>query len=428
MQLSCTERLERLLVAINDPGIQGDAIYTRLYVESARQSAWAADQRARSGKSLGPLDGVLFSVKDSTDIQGHATLAGSSLMQHLPGAARDAAVVTQLKSAGAVVVGSTHMTELAFSGIGLNPKLKPLKNPLDRTRVTGGSSSGAAASVAAGLAEVALAGDTGGSIRIPAALCGTVGFKPSHDMISTEGIFPLSRTLDVIGPIARSAGQCADTFHVLTQYRHQWHEPLPKPRLVVVGGPAAKMDPQVANVFSRAIMQLARADYLLEDDDFATHWEAIRSMDRIGVFTVPELLAALQEAGVTDLGSIDPMIGRRIAEYRSMTAVDYVRLIRRRQQHMAAMDDYLADGRLLVLPTVPCIAPEITSLASVDAQFEATARLVANCRFANLFDLPAITLPLPTAGPAVGLMLVSRKGSDGYLLAAAQRIEALLAE
>jgi aspartyl-tRNA(Asn)/glutamyl-tRNA(Gln) amidotransferase subunit A len=428
MPLSCSERLERLLEAISNTDNQGDAIYTRLYAESARQSACAADQRARSGKRLGPLDGVLFSVKDSTDIQGHTTLAGSPLLQHLPAAAADAAVVAQLKNAGAVVVGSTHMTELAFSGIGLNPKLKLLRNPLDPARVTGGSSSGAAASVAANLAEIALAGDTGGSIRIPAALCGAVGFKPSHGKISTQGIFPLSRTLDVIGPIARSVRQCADTFHTLTGYRHQWHEPLPKPKLVVVGGLASIMDTQVANVFSRAIMQLARTDYVLEDDDFAMYWEAIKGMDRTGVFTVPELLSALREVGVTDIEGVDPMISQRIAAYRSMTAVDYVSLSRQRQQHMATMDNYLADGRMLVLPTVPCIAPEIDSLTTTDAQFETTARLVTNCRFANLFDLPSITIPLPTAGPAVGLMLVSTRGSDGRLLAAAQRVETLLAE
>ena len=167
--------------------------------------------RARAlGVSLGPLDGAIVSIKDLFDVAGEPTRAGSKILaEEAEPAAADAAIVRRLRAGGAVIVAKTNMTEFAFSGIGANPHFGTPGNPRDRTRVPGGSSAGAPVAVADGMCEISIGTDTGGSVRIPASLCGLVGFKPSRQRVPTDGAFPLSYSLDSVGPIARSVADCA---------------------------------------------------------------------------------------------------------------------------------------------------------------------------------------------------------------------------
>ncbi|MFT4192205.1 MAG: amidase family protein, partial [Comamonas sp.] len=202
--LTATLRLEQALAAIDAAGAEGLRIFTRVYAERARAEAQAADQRAALGLSLGPLDGRLVSVKDLFDVAGEPTTAGSALLRGAAPAARDAEAVRRLRAGGAVIVGKTNMTEFAFSGLGLNPHYGTPGNAHDATRIPGGSSSGAGVSVARGMAEIAIGSDTGGSIRIPSALNGLVGFKPTRARVPLAGAFPLSFTLDTLGPLATS--------------------------------------------------------------------------------------------------------------------------------------------------------------------------------------------------------------------------------
>src|SRR4051794_27927178 len=194
---SSVELTRAALARIADPVGEGPRVFTRVYADAVDQAA-EQDRRCARGGIASPLAGVPISIKDLFDVAGETTLAGSKALVGYPPAGRDAEVVARLKRAGAVIVGKTNMTEFAFSGLGLNPHYGTPRNPWDRERgrIPGGSSSGAAVSVTDGMAVAAIGTDTGGSVRIPAALCGLVGFKPTAARIPREGVLPLSETLD----------------------------------------------------------------------------------------------------------------------------------------------------------------------------------------------------------------------------------------
>src|SRR5215207_4539170 len=207
---SARDRLEQALDRIAAPSGEGKRACLTIYADAARGAADAADARTKAGKPIGPLDGAIVSIKDLYDVAGEVTRAGSRVLadEGLVAAA-DAPVVKRLREAGAVIVAKTNMSEFAFSGVGANPHFGTPGNPFDRARAPGGSTSGGAVAVADGMCDIAIGSDTGGSTRIPAALCGIVGFKPSKQRVPTEGAFPLSFTLDSIGPMARSVTDCA---------------------------------------------------------------------------------------------------------------------------------------------------------------------------------------------------------------------------
>ncbi len=234
----------------------------------ARDVADAQDRLRRAGYAASPLAGLPVSVKDLFDIAGERTLAGSKALDDRPPAARDAAIVQRLKAAGAVIVGRTNMTEFAYSGVGINPHYGTPGNPYDRARIPGGSSSGAAVSAKDGSSVVAIGTDTGGSVRIPAALCGLVGFKPTARRVPTTGAFPLSTTLDSVGPLARTVACCAIADAVLAGEPPEVPPPrdvaglrLAVPQAVVLGG----LDDAVSASFARALSALSRAGAQVTD-------------------------------------------------------------------------------------------------------------------------------------------------------------------
>src|SRR5580698_3400376 len=254
---SSRARLEQALARINDPKGDGAKACLTVYSEAAHAAADAADARARAGISLGPLDGTIVSIKDLFDIAGEPTRAGSKILAEEAAPAKaDAVVVQGLRAAGAVVVAKTNMTEFAFSGIGAHPHFGTPGNPRDRTRVPGGSSAGAPITVADGMSEIAIGTDTGGSVRIPAALCGLVGFKPSRQRVPTDGAFPLSTTLDSVGPIGKSVADCAAADAVMAGEDILPLEPIDLSGLrlgVAEGLPLDRPDDTVAATFALAV-------------------------------------------------------------------------------------------------------------------------------------------------------------------------------
>src|SRR5579871_2267052 len=260
MPTSCRDRLEHALFRIGDAKGEGARACLTIYQDAARAAADAADARARAGISLGPLDGAIVSIKDLFDIAGEPTRAGSKILaEEAKPAAADAAIVRRLRSGGAVIVAKTNMTEFAFSGIGANPHFGTPGNPRDRARVPGGSSAGAPVAVADGMCDIAIGSDTGGSVRIPAALCGLVGFKPSKQRVPTDGAFPLSYTLDSIGPIGRTVTDCAAADAVMAGEDFLPLEPLPLAGLrfgVAEGLPLDRLDDTVAAAFNTALAKL----------------------------------------------------------------------------------------------------------------------------------------------------------------------------
>src|SRR5437764_10425709 len=224
------DRLEQALARIADPNGEGARACLTIYTQAARAAAEAADARAKSGVSLGTLDGAIVAIKDLFDVAGEPTRAGSRILADAPPAKADAPIVRRLRAAGAGIIAQTNMTEFAFSGAGMNPHYGTPGNPADRARVPGGSSSGAAVAAADHMCEIAIGTDTGGSTRIPAALCGIVGFKPSQWRVPTKGAFALSYTLDSIGPLARTVADCARTDAVMAG-----DEPAPLEPVLIAG-------------------------------------------------------------------------------------------------------------------------------------------------------------------------------------------------
>src|SRR6185295_10943856 len=260
--MTVRDSLEAALARIADPAGEGARACLTVYAEHARAAADAADARRKAGISLGPLDGAIVSIKDLFDVKGEPTRAGSKILADAPPASADAPVVRRLRAAGAVIVAKTGMSEFAFSGVGMNPHYGTPGNPADRARVPGGSSSGAAVSAADGMCEIAIGTDTGGSTRIPAALCGVTGFKPTKSRVPTDGAYPLSPTLDSVGPLARSVEDCAKADAVLAGEAPWEIEPAQVRDLqigILAGEPLTELDEIAASRFEGAVAALDRA-------------------------------------------------------------------------------------------------------------------------------------------------------------------------
>jgi len=429
--ISARERLEIALGRIDDPKGEGARACLTVYREPAKAAADAADARAKAGISLGPLDGTVVSIKDLFDVAGEVTRAGSrALAEEAKPAVADAPVVRRLRAGGAIIVAKTNMSEFAYSGIGANPHFGTPGNPADRKRVPGGSSSGAVVAAADGMCEIAIGTDTGGSCRIPGALCGIVGYKPSRQRIPTEGAFPLSYSIDSIGPIARSVEACVKADAVMAGDNLVLPNIIPIAGLrvgIVQGMPIENLDETVAKRFPQAIDMLKRAGARLTDETLSLIDGMVQVNSKGGVqpaeaFTVHrDLLSRRAEA-------IDPNIRARLERSRNVSAADYIDMVRERARLIRAMDARLADLDILAMPTTPIVAPTMAEVSAADEFARKNAMLLRNTVIVNFFDLCAISLPVPReSGLPTGLMLVARNGNDHRLFGIAAAIERLLA-
>lgn len=424
-------RLEIALARIDDANGEGARACLTVYREQAKAAADAADARAKSGISLGPLDGAIVSIKDLFDVAGEVTRAGSKVVaEEGEPAASDAPPVRRLRAGGAVIVAKTNMSEFAFSGVGMNPHYGTPGNPADRARVPGGSTSGGAVAVADGMCEIAIGSDTGGSTRIPAALCGVVGFKPSRQRISTEGAFPLSQSMDSIGPIARSVADCAKADAVMAGEEFLALDPAPLADLrigIAQGMPIDALEDVVEKRFDSALAALKKAGARLHDQALPLIDGMVAVNARGGVqpaeaFTVNR--DRLDRRGA----DIDPNIRARLERARATPASDYIWMVNERARLVRAMDAELSDIDVLVAPTTPIVAPTIAEMEAPDVFARKNAMLLRNTSMWNFFDCCAISLPLPREGglPA-GLMLVVRNGHDRRLFRIAAAMERLFA-
>ena len=427
---SAVERLEMALSRIRSTDGEGGKAFTELFAESARREAEAADQRSTIGRRLGPLDGRIVSIKDLFDVAGRVTGAGSAVLRQLSPAAEDAAVLRHLRAAGAVIIGKTQMTEFAFSALGTNPHDGVPGNPRDRKRVPGGSSSGAVVSVVDGMAEIAIGSDTGGSIRIPAALSGAVGFKPTRGRISTDGAFSLSSSLDTIGPIALSVAECAATVRVLSG--DLTSAPLSAAscdsfRLIVARGRLFdRCEPEVLGGFEEAVRRLQSGGLRIEDGSIDPALDDIAGIDKIGTFPSIEVGATLRQLGISNLDGIDPKTRVRIEAGAGIVATDYVRMTRLRDAAVRSFENSFSENDVFIVPTTPIRAPLLTSVEENAAFHEANGLVLRNPRVANMLDCPSISLPLPMEGLPAGLMLIGRRNSDHRLLEIAAKVEELI--
>ncbi|HEY6048108.1 MAG TPA: amidase [Sphingomicrobium sp.] len=426
---SVRDRLEQALQRISDPAGEGARACLTVYAESALAAADAADERRRSGASLGPLDGVIASIKDLFDVAGEPTRAGSTVLADARPASADAPVVTRLKRAGAVVVAKTNMSEFAFTGVGANPHYGTPGNPADRSRVPGGSSSGAAVAAANGMCEIAIGTDTGGSVRIPAALCGLVAFKPTKSRVPTEGAFPLSPTLDSVGPIAQTVAACAKADAILAGEAPWEIEPVSLSGLrfgVPQGLPLKELDESVATGFADALDRLGRNGVALSEELYDL-FDDMQRVNRIGTIATVEAYRDHRPRIAERGADYDPIVRDRILLGQAASAEDYAAILRERTALVEAMDARLAGLDGLVLPTTPIVAPTLADVSTEEGFQHANRLLLRNTAIGNFFDLTAISLPLPGTELPVGLMLMARRGSDRRLLNIAAAIERMLA-
>jgi aspartyl-tRNA(Asn)/glutamyl-tRNA(Gln) amidotransferase subunit A len=424
------DRLEAALARIDNPAGEGARVFLSVYLETARAEADAADRRAREGASLGPLDGVIVSIKDLFDVAGEPTRAGSRVLEDAAPAQADAPVVRRLREAGAVIVGKTNMSEFAFTGVGANPHYGTPGNPADRARVPGGSSSGAAVAVADRMCEISIGTDTGGSTRIPAALCGVVGFKPSKYRISTEGAFPLSHTLDSIGPIARTVEDCAKADAVLAGEEPWLLQPSSIEGLklgIAAGLPLRDLGETVEAKFTTALAALKSNGAALADVETPLV-DAMAEVNSTATIATVEAYALHRERLATRGDEMDPFIRTRIEMGKAVSPAGYQDMLSTRARLAAAMDELLADYDALVLPTTPIVAPTMADVSSAESFRIANRLLLRNTEIANFFDLCAISLPMLGAGLPAGLMLFARRGADRKLFQMAAGIERMLAE
>lgn len=427
--VSARERLEAAIACIDDPKGEGARACLTVYREQAKAAADAADARAKAGTSLGPLDGTIVSIKDLFDVAGEVTRVGSKVLaEEGKPAGADAPVVRRLRAGGAVIVAKTNMSEFAYTGVGANPHFGTPGNPADRKRVPGGSSSGAAVAAADGMCEIAIGTDTGGSCRIPGALCGVVGYKSSRQRIPTDGAFPLSYSIDSIGPIARSVEACARADAVMAgeSYKPTGPAPLAGLRIgVVQGSPLENLDETVMKRFTDAIVRLRQAGVRISEEKVSLLDDMVQVNSRGGVQPV-EAFTVHRDLLSRRADSIDPNVRARLERSRNITAADYIDMTRQRVRLIRSMDGRLADLDVLALPTTPIVAPTMQEVAAVDDFARKNAMLLRNTVIANFFDLCAISVPLPREGGLpTGLMLVARNGQDHRLFRIAAAVERL---
>lgn len=418
---------EHALDAIHRHREDGGVAFLQLDAESALAAAHKIDA-AKHYPSF--LSGIPISVKDLFDVRGQVTTAGSVVLKNEPPARQDAQAVARLRAAGAVLLGRTNMSEFAYSGLGLNPHYGTPINPGDPTRIAGGSSSGAAVSVAQGMSAAALGTDTGGSLRIPAAFCGLTGFKPTARRVPQQGCLPLSPSLDSIGPLASSVSCCAMMDAVLrvggTPALSQDILPSLNGRRLYVSEDyvADQLDPAVAQAFEQALSRLSRAGAKIIRFDFP-ELRQIADINAKGGLVAAEAWR-WHHARLTgkDGGSYDPRIARRIRAGASQSAADYLDILEQRRALQAVATRRLSMADAWLMPTVAILPPTLAELED-DATFTRLNSLVLrNTSIINLLDGCAVSLPLT---PQIGLSVSGLYNRDHHTLKLAASIESALA-
>jgi aspartyl-tRNA(Asn)/glutamyl-tRNA(Gln) amidotransferase subunit A len=407
--------------------------YLRRFDTTARAAAAAVDAQHAAGAPLPALAGLAVSVKDLFDVQGHPTTAASRVLADAPAAAVDCPAVARLRAAGAALTGHTNLTEFAFSGVGINPHHGTPANVATRAfdgtpRIPGGSTSGGAVSVASGAAWAALGSDTGGSIRVPAALQGLVGFKNTARLTPTDGAIPLSTTLDTACAITRSVRDAVLLHEVLSARTVRLAgRPVNRMRLAVPRAMTESMDTTVSRAFERTLATLRRRGAAI-DEIVLPELSDLAVLNATGGFSAAESWTWHRDMLRTRPADYDPRVALRIRRGETMTAADYIELLRGRRDWIQRMTLALSSYDALLAPTVPIVAPTIASLATDEAFFATNTLLLRNPSAINMLDGCALSLPChaPDEMP-VGLMVWSHALQDHTVLDVSLALEQALA-
>jgi len=412
--------------------VPDQSIFVSLLEERAMAEAAASSKRIRDGRSLGLLDGIPVAWKDLFDIEGLATTAGSTILKTAAPANRDADVVAALAGAGMVSVGRVNMSEFAFSGLGINPHYGTPQNPAstDGARLPGGSSSGSGVAVASGLVPVSIGTDTGGSVRIPAAFNGIVGYKATRGRYSMRGVFPLSKSLDSLGPLCRTVQDAVWIDAAMRglsapDVRRGSVEGL----LLVVPETIVFDDAEagVVSAFEAALTRLEKAGARIRRQAFPAYAAIFDLMAAYGPLVTAEAFVLHRErlAGPQAEG-MDPRVVARTRLGEKITTTGYIETLAARDRLMAEFASSIRPGELVASPTLPHVAPLTAPLLTDDALFVKTnAKTLRNTLIGNFLDGCGVSIPCGTgeAGMPVGLLLSGLPDHDEHLLSIALAAE-----
>lgn len=423
--------VEESLARIADPSGEGSRTFITVDAEGARAAAEHSDRLRKAGRAPSRFAGIPISVKDLFDLAGEVTTAGSKVLKDSPPAARDAVAIARLKAEGFIVMGRTNMTEFAYSGVGLNPHYGTPRSPFDRRtgRIPGGSSAGAGVSVADGMVSLGIGTDTGGSCRIPACYCGVVGYKPSHGRVPLSGAYPLSVSLDAIGPLANSVACCAAADAIMAG---DWDGSVPQRavaglRLAVLRDYVLDgLDPAVEAAFARALKRLGAAGAHLADMAFPELRE-LPAINSKGGILAAEAHQHHRRRMAERGEAYDPRVITRIRLAEAISAADHLDHWQRRREMIALFAERLAGFDAVLLPTTLNTAPAIAELAADKDYLRFNAMSLRNTAVGNFLNGCAISLPMHEAGEApCGLMALAGWGDDRALFGVAAALEQTL--
>ncbi|HET6929376.1 MAG TPA: amidase [Candidatus Acidoferrum sp.] len=399
---------------------------------AAAESALCSKARRKCGRDLGPLHGVPISLKDNLYTAGLRTTGGSKFLRDfLP--LEDAAVVTLLKNSGAVLIGKTNLHEFAYGVTSNNPHFGPVRNPWDLDRIPGGSSGGSAAALAAGLCYGSIGTDTGGSVRIPASLCGVVGLKPGLGRVSAEGAIPLSTTLDFVGPMARTVADVAVLFEaIVLQHKAKRGARAVRGRTLRLGIPKHffldVVSPEIQHAFESSLVTLKKLGAKLKEVSLPYLNETEHAGNQIAW---AEATHYHQQAGWYPQHSADygEDVRSRLEMGEKVSAIEYLRAMDLREKFIAGFHLALLENEVdaLVTPTTPIAAPQIgeETISIAGKDHSTRALLLRLNRPANLGGLPAISVPcgLTPSGLPAGLQFLTGLNGESLLLDLATRFE-----
>ncbi len=423
--------IEDCLARIADPAGEGARVFIKTNAERARATADAMDALRKAGAAPSPYAGIPIAIKDLADITGEITTAGSRALTDAAPATSDAPSVARLRRAGFIFIGRANMTEFAYSGLGINPHYGTPASPWARSerRVPGGSSSGSGVAVADGMAYGALGTDTGGSCRVPASFNGVVGWKPTARRVPIDGVVPLSKSLDSIGPLARTVDCCAIMDAVFAN-----ETPAPLPELSLKGlrllVPETIMldslDAHVAATFDAALKRIADAGALITRAPLPVLKRIAEMTDKGGI-SASESYAWHRELIAERRAQYDPRVLMRIMRGAEQDAAFYIGLLERRTAAISAYNDATADFDAVIMPTTAIIAPRIDEVAKDDDYSRINMMILRNPMMFNILDCCSISIPMHRPGDApTGLMVVGQGGTDRRTLAISAALEAIL--
>jgi aspartyl-tRNA(Asn)/glutamyl-tRNA(Gln) amidotransferase subunit A len=428
-EITSRQLVEEALAAIKDPRGEGARAFLMVHESEALAAADRVDAQRRNGLNPGGLSGIPISIKDLFDEAGVVTLGGSKVLVGAPPAQRDSTVVQRLKKAGAIIIGRTNLTEFAYSGLGINPHYGTPKNTFDRStgRIPGGSTSGGAISVTDGMAAAAIGTDTGGSVRIPAALNGLVGFKPTARRIPRDGVLPLSPSLDSVGPIGKSVDDCLWLDMLMSE----------EPGVIALPGRVAglrfavpttvvqdDLSPAVANAFAATLTRLSAAGAKIIETPMKEFAQAAEVTPR-GALASYEAYSFHRKWIEAAADKYDPRVMARIRPGEAITAGKYKQLLRLRRQFIRTINSAAGAYDAMLMPTTPETAPTIAEATKDDeSYFRFNSRMLRNPSIVNLFDGCALTIPCHEPGSApVGMMIAGIQNADRTILTIGDAVE-----